>query len=184
VAQATDGTASAFGRAARGPSRRGAQRSRKTYGSPRVHAELRAKGVRVGKKRVERIMRENGLEARRKRRFRKTTDSKHPHPIAPSVVARNFKTAAPNRVWATDVTAIWTLEGWLYLAVMLDLYSRRVVAWAASAHNDTVLALDALRRDFERVVRRRVWCTTPITAAPTRARSTEPSLSDTASWQA
>lgn len=90
-------------------------------------------------------MRENSLEARRKRRFRKTTDSKHPHPIAPNVVARNFKTAAPNRVWATDVTAIWTLEGWLYLAVMLDLYSRRVIAWAASANNDTALALDALR---------------------------------------
>jgi putative transposase len=120
-------------------------RSRKTYGSPRVHAELRAKGVRVGKKRVERLMRENGLEARRKRRFRRTTDSKHSNPIAPNVVARNFETAAPNRVWATDVTAVWTLEGWLYLAVMLDLYSRRVVAWAASANNDTLLALDALR---------------------------------------
>jgi putative transposase len=120
------------------------ERSRKTYGSPRVHAELRAKGVRVGKKRVERLMRENGLEARRKRRFRKTTDSKHTHPIAPNVVARNFDVGAPNRVWATDVTAIWTVEGWLYLAVMLDLYSRRVVAWAASANNDTSLALDAL----------------------------------------
>jgi len=121
------------------------ERSRKTYGSPRVHAELRAKGVRVGKKRVERLMRENGLEARRKRRFRKTTDSKHPHPIAPNVVARKFDVTAPNRVWATDVTAIWTLEGWLYLAAILDLYSRRVVAWAVSANNDTVLALDALR---------------------------------------
>jgi len=121
------------------------KRSRSTYGSPRVHAELRAKGVRVGKKRVERLMRENGLEARRKRRFRKTTDSKHAHPIAPNVVARRFRVSAPNRVWATDVTAIWTHEGWLYLAVMLDLYSRRVVAWAVSANNDTLLALDALR---------------------------------------
>jgi putative transposase len=121
------------------------ERSRKTYGSPRVHAELRAKGVRVGKKRIERLMRENGLEARRKRRFRKTTDSKHSHPIAPNVVARKFDVAAPNRVWATDVTAIWTLEGWLFLAVMLDLYSRRVVAWAASANNDTLLALETLR---------------------------------------
>jgi transposase InsO family protein len=74
-------------------------------------------------------MRENGLEARRKRRFRKTMDSKHPHPIAPNIVARNFVPPAPNRVWATDVTAIWTLDGWLYLAVMLDLHSRRVVAW-------------------------------------------------------
>lgn len=121
------------------------ERSRKTYGSPRVHAELKAKGVRVGKKRVERLMRENGIRARRKRRFRKTTDSKHPHPIAPNVLARKFDVAAPNRVWATDVTAIWTLEGWLFLAVMLDLYSRRVVGWAASANNDTALATDALR---------------------------------------
>jgi len=121
------------------------ERSRKTYGSPRVHAELRAKGVRVGKKRVERLMRENGLEARRKRRFRKTTDSKHSHPIAPNVVARKFEVTAPDRVWATDVTFIWTLEGWMYLAVILDLYSRRVVAWATSASNDTLLALDALR---------------------------------------
>ena len=120
-------------------------RSRKTYGSPRVHAELRAKGVRVGKKRVERLMRENGIEARRKRRFRRTTDSKHGGPIARNVLARRFDVTEPNRAWATDVTAIWTVEGWLYLAVMLDLYSRRIVAWAASANNDTLLALDALR---------------------------------------
>lgn len=89
-------------------------------------------------------MRESGLEARRKRRFRKTTDSKHSHPIAPNVVAREFKVVTPNSVWATDVTAIWTLEGWLYLAAMLDLYSRRVVAWAVSPNNDTLLALQAL----------------------------------------
>jgi transposase InsO family protein len=121
-------------------------RSRKTYGSPRVHAELRAKGVRVGKKRVERLMRENGLEARRKRRFRKTTDSRHPHPIAPNVVARNFEAEAPNKTWVTDVTAIWTLEGWLYLAAILDLFSRRVVAWAVSTTNDASLALQALQK--------------------------------------
>lgn len=121
-------------------------RSRKTYGSPRVHAELRAKGVCVGRKRVERLMRENGPEGRRKRRFRKTTDSKHPHPIAPNVVARDFKAAAPNKTWVTDVTAIWTLEGWLYLAAVLDLFSRRVVAWAASTTNDTALALHALQK--------------------------------------
>jgi putative transposase len=121
-------------------------RSRKTYGSPRVHAELQANGVRVGKKRVERLMRENGLQARRKRRFRKTTDSNHPHPIAPNVVARDFEAAAPNKTWVTDVTAIWTLEGWLYLAAVLDLFSRRVVAWAASTTNDTALALHALQK--------------------------------------
>jgi putative transposase len=122
------------------------KRSRKAYGSPRVHAELRAKGTRVGKKRVARLMRENGLQARRKRRFRKTTDSNHSQPIAPNVLARQFDVAAPNRSWVTDVTAIWTLEGWLFLAAMIDLYSRRVVAWAISANNDTLLALDALRK--------------------------------------
>jgi putative transposase len=121
------------------------KRSRSTYGSPRVHAELRAKGVRVGEKRVERLMRENGLEARRKRRFRRTTDSRHSDPIAPNVVAREFEATEPNRTWVTDVTAIWTAEGWLYLAVLLDLYSRRVVAWAASETNDTALALRTLQ---------------------------------------
>jgi transposase InsO family protein len=90
-------------------------------------------------------MRENGLEARRKRRFRKTTDSKHSNPIAPNVVARKFQVAEADRVWVTDVTAIWTLEGWLYLAVMLDVFSRRVVAWATSTNNDTNLALETLR---------------------------------------
>jgi putative transposase len=120
------------------------KRSRGTYGSPRVHAELRAKGTRVGRKRVERLMRENGLQARRKRRFCHTTDSKHPDPIAPNILARRFEPAAPNRAWVTDVTYVWTEEGWLYLAVILDLFARRVVGWAASAMNDTELALAAL----------------------------------------
>lgn len=121
------------------------KRSRKTYGSPRVHAELKARGLRVGRKRVERLMRENGLQGRRKRRFRRTTDSKHNGPIAPNVVAREFTVAEPNRVWVTDVTAIATEEGWLFLAAILDLYSRRVVGWATSGNNDTVLALNALQ---------------------------------------
>ncbi len=121
-------------------------RSRRTYGSPRVHAELRAKGVHVGKKRVARVMRENGLAARRKRRFRRTTDSNHDSPIAPNVLERDFEQNAPNKVWVTDVTYIFTAEGWLYLAVMLDLFSRRVVGWATSDTNDRVLALDALNQ--------------------------------------
>ena len=120
------------------------QKSRSTYGSPRVHAELRGKGVRVGKKRVERLMREEGLQARRKRRFRRTTDSNHTHPIAPNVLERQFTVEAPNKVWVTDVTYISTDEGWLYLAAILDLFSRRVVGWATSATNDRALALDAL----------------------------------------
>jgi transposase InsO family protein len=120
------------------------KRSRSTYGSPRVHADLRARGVRVGRKRVERLMRENGIQARRKRRFRRTTDSNHPNPVAPNILARRFEPAAPNTVWVTDVTYVWTAEGWLYLAVMLDLFARKVVGWATSPVNDTALALAAL----------------------------------------
>ena len=124
------------------------RRSRRTYGSPRVHADLRAKGRRVGKKRVERLMRKNGLAAQRKRRFRRTTDSNHDGPIAPNVLERQFVQEAPNTVWVTDVTYIFTAQGWLYLAVMLDLFSRRVVGWATSDTNDRFLALDALYRSL------------------------------------
>ena len=122
------------------------EKSRKRYGSPRVHRALRRKGVRVSEKRVARLMRRNGLVARQKRRFRRTTDSNHTNPVAPNVVARDFEPRAPNKVWAGDVTYIATGEGWSYLAVLLDLYSRRVVGWAMSATNDTDLALAALRR--------------------------------------
>ena len=120
------------------------QRGRGAYGSPRVHRELRAHGVRVGKKRIERLMRENGLVARQKRRFVHTTDSRHPHPIAPNLLDRDFDPKTANTAWAGDVTYIATGEGWLYLAVLLDLFSRRVVGWATSAVNDRQLALDAL----------------------------------------
>ena len=119
---------------------------RRTYGSPRVHAELQAKGVRVSEKRVARLMREDGLRALQKRRFRRTTDSNHADPIAPNVLERDFEPEAPNQSWATDVTYVHTAEGWLYLAVMLDLFSRRVVGWAASITNDRALALEALER--------------------------------------
>lgn len=119
---------------------------RGNYGSPRVHRELRAKGRRVGRKRVERLMRQEGIVARRKRRFRRTTDSNHPHPIAPNVLQRNFNAPLPNTAWVTDVTYVWTHEGWLYLAAILDLFSRRVVGWAVSANNDRALAISALDR--------------------------------------
>jgi transposase InsO family protein len=119
-------------------------RGRGAYGSPRIHRELRARGIRVGKKRIERLMRENGLVARQKRRFVHTTDSRHEHPIAPNLLDRHFDPKAANEAWAGDVTYIPTGEGWLYLAVLLDLFSRRVVGWATSAVNDRQLALDAL----------------------------------------
>jgi transposase InsO family protein len=122
------------------------KRSRGIYGSPRVHRELRARGVRVGRKRVERLMRKNGLQGRQKRRFRRTTDSKHGQPIAPNVLGRQFDPKRPNEAWATDVTYVATSQGWLYLAILLDLFSRRVVGWAISDTNDRALALQALNQ--------------------------------------
>ncbi len=119
--------------------------SRGTYGSPRVHAELKDQGLRVGKKRVARLMRDRGIAARKRRRFQpKTTDSSHGHPIAKNELARSFSREAPNQAWVGDVTFIQTDEGWLYLAVLLDLFSRRVVGWAMSARNDRHLVLSAL----------------------------------------
>ncbi len=120
------------------------EKSRKRYGSPRIHRALRKKGVCVGAKRIARLMREHGIVARQKRRFRRTTDSKHSNPIAPNVLAREFEPAAPNEAWAGDLTYVATGEGWSYLAVLLDLFSRRVVGWAMSTTNDTALALAAL----------------------------------------
>jgi transposase InsO family protein len=122
------------------------QKSGRRYGSPRVHRKLRKNGLRVSRKRVERLMREKGLVGRQKRRFRRTTDSNHAQPVAPNVVDRQFEPKQPNAVWAGDVTYIATGEGWLYLAVLLDLFSRRVLGWALSETNDTRLALAALRR--------------------------------------
>lgn len=123
-------------------------KSRRRYGAPRVHQELRAQGTRVAKKRVARLMREDGLVARRPRRFVRTTDSAHPHPVAPNTLARGFavaEIAGVDRVWASDITYVPTREGWLYLAAVLDLGSRRVVGWAMRDTLEEALALDALR---------------------------------------
>jgi putative transposase len=118
--------------------------SRGRYGSPRVRAELRAHGRRVGRKRVARLMCGMGLSARRKRRFRRTTDSAHAFPVAPNLLGRDFEASAPDRVWLADLTYIRTRAGWLYLAVVLDLFSRRVVGWAMADHLGHELALAAL----------------------------------------
>ena len=119
--------------------------SKKTYGSPRVHAKLQAEDHRIGRKRVARLMKEEGLEGQRKLRFRVTTDSSHSYPIAPNLLERNFTVSAPNKVWVGDITYIWTREGWLYLAMILDLFSRRVIGWAMDSSLERGLALDALR---------------------------------------
>jgi putative transposase len=118
--------------------------SKRRYGSPRVHRELRAKGHQVSEKRVARLMRQQGLAARRKKRFVRTTDSQHAHPVAENILARDFLPQEPNATWAGDITYVWTAEGWLYLAVVLDLFSRRVVGWAAGERIDRQLVLDAL----------------------------------------
>lgn len=123
--------------------------SDQTYGAPRVHRELRAEGVRVGKKRVARLMRVDGLvAARRKRGSVRTTDSHHAHPIAPNLLERRFDVNGireTDRVWVSDLTYVPTGEGWLYLAVVLDLKSRRVVGWAMRSTLEAELALSALR---------------------------------------
>ena len=119
-------------------------RSRATYGSPRIHQDLRALEHRVSRKRVARLMRREGLCARPPRRYRVTTESGHKLPVAPNVVARNFNATGPNRVWVTDMTYVWTWEGWLFLAVIVDVFSRRVVGWSAADHLRTELPLEAL----------------------------------------
>ena len=120
--------------------------SRRTYGSPRVTKKLKKAGEQVSEKTVAKIMQQNELVARPKRRFKVTTDSKHTKRIADNLLQRDFTTDAPNKVWVTDVTAVWTLVGWVYLAAIVDLFSRRVVGWAMSDSNDTALALAALDR--------------------------------------
>jgi putative transposase len=114
------------------------------YGSPRMVMELRDRGFPASKERVERLMRENGIRARHKRRFKATTDSKHNLPVAPNLLARNFTPAKPNQVWTADLTYIWTDEGWLYLAVVLDLFNREVVGWSIKPRMTADIVIDAL----------------------------------------
>lgn len=120
--------------------------SQRTYGSPRVHADLVAQGRRCSPNRVARLMRQDRLQARPRRRFRpKTTQVDSSLPVVPNRLGRPFQAGAPNQTWLSDVTYVPTAEGWLYLAVVLDLYSRRVVGWAMDSHLATPLVLSALR---------------------------------------
>ena len=123
-------------------------KSRGTYGSPRIHAELRAKGFDVGVNRVARLMVELGIAGHVPRRSCKTTDSSHNRPPAPDLVERDFKPSKPNQIWAADITYISTSSGWAYLAVVIDLYSRRVIGWAVDDHMRTELVLEALNRSL------------------------------------
>lgn len=124
------------------------RKSRCTYGSPRVYRALRKQGIGCSRKRVERLMREDGIRAKKKRRFRVTTDSNHSRPVAPNLLKRRFsveEVEGVNQVWISDITYLPTREGWLYLAVVLDLASRRVVGWAMKDSLEATLATDAFQ---------------------------------------
>ena len=119
------------------------ERSRGTYGAPRIHAELRAQGVRCGRKRVARLMRQAGLTGAQRRRYRGTTRQNPDAVAAPDLVQRDFTAAAPDELWVADITYVPTGEGWLYLATVLDAWSRRIVGWAMGDTLQTALVVDA-----------------------------------------
>ena len=115
------------------------------YGWPRMWKELLARGIRVGKERVRKLMKQHGIKARTKRKFKATTHSAHDLPVAPNLIQRDFAPVAPNTVWTTDITYLASDEGWLYLTVMLDLFSRQVVGWSIGPRMTKKLVADALR---------------------------------------
>jgi putative transposase len=115
------------------------------YGWPRIWRELVARGIRAGKERVRKLMKAHGLRARGKRKFKATTNSSHGLPVSPNLLERRFTVEAPNQVWTGDITYVWTEEGWLYLAVVIDLFSRQVVGFAMSERMTRQLVIDALR---------------------------------------
>lgn len=134
-----------------GEIRRLAARHQGRYGSPRMHAALRAQGHRCSRGRVERLMRQHRIRALAGRRYRPcTTDSRHTLAVAPNLLAQRFEASAPNRVWLADITYIPTAEGWLYLAAVLDVATRKIVGWAMRDHMQTELALSALMMAVQR----------------------------------
>jgi putative transposase len=127
------------------------QAGRGLYGSPRIHAALRQQGLCCSRKRVARLMRQHGIHSRRRRKRRlRTTDSRYNRPVAPNLLKRDFSANAPNEKWVGDIVAIWTDEGWLYLAALLDTYSRMIVGWAMCVYRDEALVESALRMALAR----------------------------------
>jgi putative transposase len=122
------------------------RKSRGNYGSPRITKELKEQGIGCSENRVARRMQKNGIAAKTKRRFKVTTKSKHNHPVAENVLQQNFAATAQNQVWVSDITYVWTREGWLYLAIVLDLFSRQIVGWAMSHCLGQDMVLQALRQ--------------------------------------
>ena len=117
-----------------------------TYGSPRITEALKRQNIACSENRVARRMRINGIKAKTKKRFKVTTNSKHNHPVAKNLLDQNFKTQRPNQVWVSDITYIWTREGWMYLAVIVDLFGRHIVGWAMGKHLGHELAVNALKQ--------------------------------------
>lgn len=121
------------------------KRSRGTYGAPRIRAELNSTGIACSINRVARIMHRQGIRARKRRQYKVTTNSRHAYPVAPNTLNRQFWAAGPNQKWVTDITYIPTREGWLYLAAVLDIYSRKVVGWAMDKTMEQELVASALQ---------------------------------------
>jgi len=152
-------------------------RFRGRYGAPRIQGKLAKDGVRVSRKRVARLMREAGLRAKGARKYKATTDSNHALPVAPNLLKRRFTVAQPNVAWVSDITYLWTRQGWMYLAVIIDLYSRKVIGWSLRERMTAELVCEALDAAVEqrhpppglifhsdrgsqyasRVFRRRLW---------------------------
>ncbi len=120
------------------------EESRETYGSPRVFKDIKKKGIKTSKKRVARLMQRNDLKGAQKRKFKVTTNSDQEYPVAPNLLNRQFDVQQPNTYWVSDITYIWTMEGWLYLSVIIDLFSRMIVGWAMESHMRAELVIDSL----------------------------------------
>jgi transposase InsO family protein len=125
-------------------------KSKYTYGSRRILRQLLSEDYSVGRYRVRSLMRKLNLQARGMKRYKVTTNSKHTYPVVPNLLEREFETSAPNKVWTGDISYIWTDEGWLYLAILMDLYSRQIVGWAMDKHMEVQLVLDALSMAYWR----------------------------------
>jgi putative transposase len=126
------------------------KQSRNNYGSPKVYRRLRRQGEHCNHKRVERLMRDNSIRAKRVKKFKATTNSRHGEPVADNVLGRSFKVNEPDKVWVSDITYVWTDEGWLYLAIFLDLFSRMVVGWSMSERMTSELIMAAFEMGQQR----------------------------------
>jgi len=126
------------------------KQTRGAYGSRRIAERLQARGYPVGRYRAGSLMKKAGVSAKQRKKFKITTDSKHNLPVAPNLLNRNFNVDRPDAVWCSDITYLWTMEGWLYLAVIIDLFSRKVVGWAMSHHMKASLVMEALSMAYWR----------------------------------